>query len=92
MIGIGADNATHRQPIMVADIFGDHVRLSGAQATNARIPTYKKWPTLVGIPVTNANSATFKFEIPIQGASSFPVRTARLAKVHYFLSKSDMYT
>jgi hypothetical protein len=51
---------------LVADIFGDHVRLSGAQVADARAPTYKKWLILVGILATNANVATLKFKISIQ--------------------------
>ena len=87
MIGIGTNTATRRLPIMDAaslalDVLS-HVRLGGTQATDARVPTYKNWPALVGIPPTNASLATLKFKIPIQGASSFTF-LARDAKVRYF--------
>ena len=95
MIGIGTNTATCHLPIMDAaslapDVLS-HVRLGGAQATDARIPTYKNWPALVGIPPTNASLAMLKFKIPMQGASSFTflAQMARDAKVCYFPSKAD---
>jgi hypothetical protein len=66
---------------LVADIFGDHVRLSGAQVTDTRAPTYKKWLILVGILATNANLATLKFKISIQ-LLSFDRSTSQPIKGH----------